>query len=174
VLRWVPLGYWDKNRNYSDWCAAALWGISRNMVRANWRTLNLHGNRLPEDRRRPEEQCSSCTGAEALGVSANASQFALEVRVREAVHIAATGGTSADFVAATQRFRLAGVPMGTKYDHHAFMEEVEHLAVVCCRDLVAATVGQIIPSLGIPSDLALIWDGVSIGGSCGHVARPCA
>jgi hypothetical protein len=110
------LGYRDKNRNYSDWCAAALLGISRNMARANWRTLNQHGNRLPEDCRRPEEaeQCSGCIGAEALGVSANASQFALEVRVREAIHIAATGGTYADFVAAAQRIQSARVRMGTK------------------------------------------------------------
>ena len=55
--------------------------------------------------RRQTEQCSDCNGTETLGVLANASQFALEVRVREAIHIAATGGTSADFVAAAQRIQ---------------------------------------------------------------------
>ena len=48
--------------------------------------------------------------------------------------------------------QLAGISLGTKYDHRTFMELVEHLPVVRCRSLAADTLGEQIPSLGIPSD----------------------
>jgi hypothetical protein len=111
-------------KNYIDWCAATLLGISRNMMRDTWRALGQNGHRLSEDDSRPEEaeQWSDRQAAEASGFSANASWFAFEVRVREAIHIAATGGTSVDLVAAVQRVRLVVLRLGTKYDHLAFME----------------------------------------------------
>ncbi len=35
----------------------------------------------------------------------------------------------------------------------------------CCRELTGGALSELIPSLGIPSYLSLIWDGVSIGGT---------
>ena len=61
--------------------------------------------------------------------------------------------------------QMAGVALGSKYDHHSFLQLVEHCAALCCRQLAAEALGAEIPSLGIPSDLSLIWDGVSIGGT---------
>ncbi len=55
--------------------------------------------------------------------------------------------------------QLAGIPLGTKYDHHAFMELVEHLAVLCSTQLTADKLGQLTPSLGIPSHPICLWFG---------------
>ena len=49
--------------------------------------------------------------------------------------------------------QLAGVAIGSKYDHHAFMESVEHSAVVCARQLTALALAATDPVLGIPSDV---------------------
>ena len=40
-----------------------------------------------------------------------------------------------------------------------------HLAAECCRELDGSDLSALIPALGIPPDLSLIWDGVSIGGT---------
>ena len=101
----------------------------------------------------------------ASGVSADARRLGLTVRVREALYVCARGGTAREYRDAIRRAALAGVAVGTKYNHHSFMDLVEHLSVVCCRDLLANQLCQLLPGLGIPSDLALVWDGVSIGGA---------
>ena len=62
--------------------------------------------------------------------------------------MAATGGIAVDYARAVQRRQLA-----------------EHAAVACCRHLAASALSEICPGLGIPSDLSLVWDGVSIGGT---------
>ena len=79
--------------------------------------------------------------------------------------VCARGGTAKEYRDAVRRAALAGVPIGTKYNHHSFVDLVEHLAVVCCRDLLGDKLCHPLRGLGIPSDLALVWDGVSIGGS---------
>ena len=89
----------------------------------------------------------------------------MTVRVREAVHVCANGGTTADYANAIHRMQMAGLELGTKYDHHSFLELVEHLAAICCRCLTAREIEEVIPAMDIRSDLSLTWDGVSIGGS---------
>ena len=80
-------------------------------------------------------------------VSVGTRKHALQVRVREAVHTCTARGTSMDYVKAMQRMRMAGVPVGSKDDHHAFMEAVEHAAVVCARRLTASILGRLVPAL---------------------------
>ena len=120
------------------------------MQAANWQPL------VQEEQAQP---------AAASGVSADARRLGLTVRVREALYVCARGGTAREYQDAIRRAALAGVAVGTKYNHHSFMDLVEHLSVVCCRDLLANQLCQLLPGLGIPSDLALVWDGVSIGGA---------
>ena len=92
------LGMQGVCRNYADWCAAAIMGISRNMVRTLWR--NMLGRAWEPSLAELEPQtCEAATP----GISAHDKRRALAVRVREAVHTCAAGGhpqiTSAPFVA---------------------------------------------------------------------------
>ena len=61
--------------------------------------------------------------------------------------------------------QTAGLQLGKRYDHHSFMEEVEHKAFLAEQAILAKSFDEKLPSLGIPSDIMLTWDGVSIGES---------
>ena len=60
------------------------------------------------------------------------------------------------------RLRAAGVNVGDKLNSHQFVEDVELLGAAAARVLRAEIVHRLLPGLGIPSDLAVIFDGVSI------------
>ena len=152
------LGFPLPTNLFADRCALRLLGIGRSTVRRLWNRLTAAGWQPLVQKQGPESNAAS-------GVSADARRLGLTVRVREAIHVCARGGTAKDYRDAIRRAALAGVPVGTKYNHHSFMDLVEHLAVVCCRDLLGDALRQPLPGLGIPSDLSLVWDGVSIGGT---------
>ena len=59
--------------------------------------------------------------------------------------VCAMGGTEKEYRDAIRRAGLAGVPIGTKYNHHWFVDLVEHLAVMCCRDLLGDKLCQPLP-----------------------------
>jgi len=69
---------------------------------------------------------------------------------------------------------MAEVRLGTKCNHHAFVEQVEHMAYVSCQAVTTLELNQLIPSTGVPSDIALTWDGVGIGGTMFSRAETCA
>ena len=58
-----------------------------------------------------------------------------------------------------------GMHLGTKYLTSHFVENVEFLAAAAARARTADELSRPLASLGIPSDVALIFDGVSIGSS---------
>jgi hypothetical protein len=60
---------------------------------------------------------------------------------------------------------MGGMQLGVKYNDHKFLEMVEHCGVVCARCLLVDAIGAFLPSLGIPSDIILVWNGVALGGS---------
>ena len=147
-------------KNYADWCVAAIMGISKNMVRTLWR--KMHDQEWEPSLANHDPELGKPA---APHISADDKRRALVVRVREAVYTCAAGGTSTDYIGAIHRMQMAGLKLGSKYDHHSFLTLVEHLAVVCCRELTGRSLMELVPSLGIPSDLSLVWDGVSIGGT---------
>ena len=146
-------------RNFADWCAATFLGVTVNSVRELWAYMGANSWTpwLPDP--------SEAEGVSASARSHDKAQLAMTVRVREAVHVCANGGTTADYANAIHRMQMAGLELGTKYDHHSFLELVEHLAAICCRCLTAREIEEVIPAMDIRSDLSLTWDGVSIGGS---------
>ena len=146
-------------RNFADWCAATFLGVTVNSVRELWAYMGANSWTpwLPDP--------SEAEGVSASARSHDKAQHAMTVRVREAVHVCANGGTTADYANAIHRMQMAGLELGTKYDHHSFLELVEHLAAICCRCLTAREIEEVIPAMDIRSDLSLTWDGVSIGGS---------
>jgi hypothetical protein len=95
--------------------------------------------------------------AEALAV------HQMSVLVRESLANAVRGRPDIDYVRAICRYRLAGVSVGDKYDSRQFTSAVEQLARVAVSSLMAGELASVLPGLGIPSDFALVFDGVSIG-----------
>ena len=138
------------NRSHAMRCAARLLGLCEKTIRrfwgnftaADWQPLAPKPVQGPEE---PEEPKT----ATAFSVSADARRLGLQVRVREALVVCARGGTAKEYRDAMQRAGLAGVAIGTKYNHHSSMELVEHLAVVCCRELLGQKLGEPLPGLGI-------------------------
>ena len=64
-----------------------------------------------------------------------------------------------------RRMVLHGLDVGDKLLSRHFVEPVELLGATAARAEAAHKLGAPSPGLGIPSDLSIIWDGVSIGAS---------
>ena len=88
---------------------------------------------------------------------------ALKVRVREALSIAHWGEPDTAFERQMARLQKHGLDLGAKYRSHHLVQSVEHLAAGAARARTADALDRDLGSLGIPSDLNLIFDGVSIG-----------
>ena len=87
------------------------------------------------------------------------------MRVREAVHQCAWGHAWNAYVTAVERMEMAGGRLGTKYNHHSFLERVEHMSYVSCQALAAFELYHRTPSTEVPPEIAVTWDGVGIGGT---------
>ena len=87
----------------------------------------------------------------------------MRVRVEEALHIARKGRPDADYPEAMQRLKSHGLVLGEKYRTQHFVYVVERHCVAALNALTAQSMDQLVPSLGIPADLVLVFDGVSIG-----------
>ena len=159
-------------RNFADRAAAALAGFSHSFarrvhdrVRANgWAPCEADASLSDAERARREQGLAPNFGRDAGG-RAKSSKWALEVRVREALAVSQGGACDAEYVAAMQRLKRHGLSLGSKYCTAHIVETVELLAVAAARALASDELRHLIPSLGIPSDLVLIFDGVSIGKS---------
>ena len=62
-----------------------------------------------------------------------------------------------------KRLQSHGLVLGEKYRSHHFVELVETHCVAALNALTAQSLDRLVPSLGIPADLVLLFDGVSIG-----------
>ena len=98
-------------RNFADWCAATFLGVSVNSVRELWAHMGanswtpmLPGNPDP----------SEAEGVSASARSHDKAQHAMTVRVREAVHVCASAGTTVDYANAIHRMHMAWLELGTK------------------------------------------------------------
>ena len=159
VLR--ALGREDVPGDRHTAAVVALLGLpSMKQVRTNWDRAARDG--APRQTRDPPARQP---GEEASGVSADARRQALLVRVREAVHQCAWGRACKTYVQAVERMEMVGVRLGTKYNHHAFLERVEHMSYVSCQAFAAIELNQLTPSTGVPPEIAVTWDGVGIGGT---------
>ena len=92
-------------------------------------------------------RAAELTSVSAVGMDPS---VALRVRVREALHTCYVGMTLGAYVGAIQRMKFGGKSLGNLYDHHAFMEEVEHKGLVAAQSLFAMYIHELVPSLGIP------------------------
>ena len=111
--------------------------------------------------------CSGEAFSRAVGQAERESRslWALEVRVRAAVPVAHYGHADLAYERAMNRLQQHGLQLGTKYRSAYCVELVEFLIAAAARARTADMLSEQLPSLGIASDVTLLFDGVSIGAS---------
>jgi hypothetical protein len=73
------------------------------------------------------------------------------------------GQPDINFVRTIARYRLAGVDVGHKYHSEQFAVSTENLARNAVSALTKDELERPLAALGIPSDVSIVFDGVSIG-----------
>ena len=148
--------------NFADRLASKLMGISHSKARKihervrgnNWIPIGAAGVSTAAPATEPQTQDRDLRALSAL-----------KVRVREAMSVAHWGEPDTAFERQMARLQLHGLDLGTKYRSHHLVQSVEHLAAVAARARTADALNRNLASLGIPSDLNLIFYGASIGAS---------
>lgn len=77
----------------------------------------------------------------------------------------ASHASASEFLRWVSRFEAEGVPVGQKYHTRAFYQDVEFLAARAVQEMDSADAALSLPGLGIPSDFAVLLDGVPVGGT---------
>lgn len=148
-------------RNFADRLSAVLLGVSRSTARYVFERMqdNNWQPRPPQSVSRE----SADTTMPASVASPLSETHAMKVRVREILAICSAGRPDVDYVHAMRRLQLHGLDVGDKHLSRKFVEPVELLAATAAMAETTHLLGTVCPSLGIAPDIALIWDGVSIG-----------
>lgn len=148
-------------RNFADRLSGLLLGLAVSTARTVY-------DRLSASRWRPvQPEPSEPPEAELQGAIAGGHELsegtAMSLRVREILAICHSGRPDTDYTAAMRRLGLQGIQVGSKNASRHFVEPVELLGATAAMAVAAARLHAVSPCLGIPSDLSIIWDGVSIG-----------
>lgn len=83
---------------------------------------------------------------------------------RTALQTIVAGDTARNFVRRLCCLHVEGVDVGEKYHTKHFINEVSHLACRAMQSRDALDLDAVLPGLGIPSNFAVLFDGVPIGG----------
>ena len=155
-------------RNFADRLVALLAGVSQSRGRRTHDQVRDNGWAPCEDNNQdhvdePSDAEPAFQFARGCATKEERSLWAMKVRVEEALHISRKGDADADYIRAMKRMRSHGLVLGKKYRSHHFVELVEEHCVAALRALTAQSLDQLMPSMGIPADLVLLFDGVSIG-----------
>ncbi len=147
-------------RNFPDRLAAQFLGVSHSTARWVYDRLSSSGWQPADQDSEPTPPQPTPPGVIAGGLS---EIDAMKIRVREILAICSAGRPDSDYVSAMQRLQSHGLAIGSKQLSRRFVEPVEFLAATAARALTAGSLSTVSPSLGIASDLSIVWDGVSIG-----------
>ena len=88
----------------------------------------------------------------------------MRVWVREALYTASYGLPQRTFTDALCRLALNNVDVGDKYSSREFLETVESLAAKFIELQDSHAILMRMPALGVPSPIAVVFDGVTLGG----------
>lgn len=88
----------------------------------------------------------------------------MRVLVREALYTASYGLPQRTFTDALCRLALNNVDVGDKYSSREFLETVESLAAKFIELQDSHAILMRMPALGVPSPIAVVFDGVTLGG----------
>ena len=72
------------------------------------------------------------------------------------------GRPDVDFARTMDRLESHGLLLGSKYRSPHLVDLVELLGATAVRALAADDLQRLSPRFGIPSDLSIMWDGVSM------------
>ena len=149
-------------RNFADRLCSKFMGISHSMARTIHDRLQRNGW-IPVEA--ADVSMAGLSNQPAPVDRSLRALSALQVRVREAMTVVHWGEPDMAYKRAMARLQQHGLPLGTKYLGPSFVEPVEFLTAAAARARTAELLWRKLASLGIPSDLALIFDGLSIGSS---------
>ena len=155
-------------RNFADYVAAHLLGLGRSCVRGCWGRLRCQDMqpRTPDHaRKRRVQEVDDATKAQHPHNDTAKVEQALAARIRECLAVSYRGFPDVEYQRRMHSLALAGLYLGSKYNSIKFVQLVEALAMQATRSMTADALNAILPGLGIPSDMTIMWDGVSIGAS---------
>ena len=162
-------------RNFADRLASKFMGVSHSMARrihdrlrdCGWNPAAGEAGVSAAARSQEQRQALAGDVARASGHAApeRRALLALKIRAREALSVAHWGEPDTSYERSLERLQQHGMQLGTKYLTSHFVEPVEFLAAAAARARTADVLSRPLASLGIPSDVALVFDGVSIGSS---------
>ena len=147
-------------RNFADKLAAALLGLSFHAART---VYNRVSDKWRPEQREPKKPSDSELPRAIAGSSKPSNFDLMKIRVREILAICHGGKPDSDYPLAMERLCLHGLQVGDTCTSRRFVEPVELLAATAARAEAARRLNCTSPSLGVRSDVAVIWDGVSIG-----------
>jgi hypothetical protein len=84
--------------------------------------------------------------------------------VRAALAESVSGATAAHFVKHISRLALEGVPVGDQFHTRHFVQDTQRLAAKCIAAQARIDLDMRLGGLGIPSNVAVLFDGVPVGG----------
>jgi len=160
-------------RNFADRLASKLMGVSQSRARTlhnhlrdrGWIPAGTHAGGSAAPPLQEEGLPLAGAVARADGVSSREARAleGLKVRVREAMAVACGGLPDVAYSKSMERLQLHGVKLGTKYLSFHFVQLAELFIATAAQIRTADVLSRPLPSLGIASDLTLVFDGVSIG-----------
>ena len=152
-----------RSTSYLYHAVSALCRVPDNLLRTTMEKLAAH-NWVPAA---PIGRALTKRKASELALDAAAKRNrdlkAMRTLVRECLGKAAEGHSDCSFSRSLSRMQVSEVAVGQRYHSAHFAEECESLAMHLVRHCTLARLRQELPGLGIPTDYALVWDGVSIG-----------
>ena len=142
--------------------SSALLGISRVMVSRCVQTLKQR-EWVPRAVTPAEDKVTALPAhLQGDAQSDDAQLRVLRTLVRAALSLGDDGYVS--YTRSVARLALAGVEVGNRYHGRHFAKEAVFLAARCVQVLHARSLRAPLPGLGISSSLALLMDGVPVGG----------
>jgi len=131
--------------------ASRAWRVSKAVERAGWAPVQ----HMPRDGHEP-------SGHEPSEPLVRDEKQVLHQLVRAA--LSCRGQGYQEYTRSVCRLAAAGIDVGDKYHTRSFAKEAEFLAARCLQHHDSLDLAAKIPGLGIRSNLALLVDGVPVGG----------
>ena len=154
-------------RGLADRLTGAFFGFSASYSALVWRRVvaNGYAPSAPAAEQALAESIPNHDQAGKTPTSADAQVQAMMVLLRECSAISYNGLDDTVLIGNLARMRRAGLRFGCKYHSRDFLVLVERVLARGVQRVKAQALHAIMPGLGIPSDISVVFDGVSIGSS---------
>ena len=135
--------------------------VVHRLTKSRWHPGEQHG-----EEQRPENVALQSASLQEMPVDGvNERDAALDTLVRTCLTNPALGHPKSELVGELSRLLAARCDIGDKYHNRKTATIIEHMGKRCAQAITAARLEATLPALGIRSDIGVIFDGVTIGGS---------